>query len=167
MEASRQIHLDRHDAGGAKSSISWSNGSQEETVFCRQPGGSFLQHWVDLEYYETSKPTYTVTQFLQQGHTYSNKATPPNHLTFHGPSLFKPLQCPNWTFLAIKWGFQSCDWFIYNWVIGQWGHIGIPKQFRLLQKVQNVLKKTEHKGPLLKKTPTQPIKNGVIDWVPT
>ena len=25
-----------------------------------------------------SKPTPTVTHFLQQGHTYSNKATPPN-----------------------------------------------------------------------------------------
>ena len=27
------------------------------------------------------KPTPTVTHFLQQGHTYSNKATPPNSAT--------------------------------------------------------------------------------------
>jgi hypothetical protein len=28
--------------------------------------------------HRASKPTPTVTHFLQQGHTYSNKATPPN-----------------------------------------------------------------------------------------
>ena len=28
-----------------------------------------------------SKPTLTVTYFLQQGHTYSNKVTPPNSAT--------------------------------------------------------------------------------------
>ena len=31
-----------------------------------------------LSIYETSKPSSTVTHFLQQGHTYSNKATIPN-----------------------------------------------------------------------------------------
>jgi hypothetical protein len=33
-----------------------------------------------------------VTHFLQQGHTYSNKATPPNSATSHGASIFKPPQ---------------------------------------------------------------------------
>ena len=28
-----------------------------------------------------SKPTYTLTHFLQQGHTYTNKATPPSSAT--------------------------------------------------------------------------------------
>ena len=31
-----------------------------------------------LSIYETSKTTSTVTHFLQQGNTYSNKTTPPN-----------------------------------------------------------------------------------------
>ena len=31
--------------------------------------------------YETSKPISTETHFLQKGHTYSNKATPPNSAT--------------------------------------------------------------------------------------
>ncbi|ERE70557.1 calmodulin-regulated spectrin-associated protein 1 [Cricetulus griseus] len=35
----------------------------------------------DLNIYETSKPTSTVTHLLQQGSTYSNKATPPNSAT--------------------------------------------------------------------------------------
>ena len=30
---------------------------------------------MELEFWETSKPAYTVTHFLQQAHTYSNKAT--------------------------------------------------------------------------------------------
>jgi hypothetical protein len=38
------------------------------------------------DYYQTarrrvSKPTLTVTHFLQQSHTYSDKATPPNSVT--------------------------------------------------------------------------------------
>ena len=45
-------------------------------------------------------PPPTVTHFLQQGHTYSNKATPTptrSHLLIAptpGPSIFKPSQCP-------------------------------------------------------------------------
>jgi hypothetical protein len=52
----------------------------------RQPQGvSLLQAaknrvsllpWVELEY-RASTPTPTVMNFLQQGHTYSNKVTPP------------------------------------------------------------------------------------------
>ena len=54
---------DRHGVGeGAESSTTWSEGSQEEP----------------------SKPTYTVTHFLQQSHTSSNKATPPNSATPYG-----------------------------------------------------------------------------------
>ena len=34
--------------------------------------------------YETSKPAFTVTYFLQQDHTYSNKATLPNSATPFG-----------------------------------------------------------------------------------
>jgi hypothetical protein len=43
-----------------------------------------LPHWAELE---PSKPAYTMTHFLQQGHTYSNKATPPNSVTSYGPSI--------------------------------------------------------------------------------
>ena len=42
----------------------------------RQPGGGAIPHWAELERQKISKPTYVVTYFLQQGHTYSNKATP-------------------------------------------------------------------------------------------
>jgi hypothetical protein len=37
-----------------------------------------------------------VTYFLQQGYTFSNKATPPNSTTSGGPSTFKPPQFPMW-----------------------------------------------------------------------
>ena len=40
-----------------------------------------------MSIYETSKPASTVTHFLQQGHTYSNKATPPNCATPYMPSI--------------------------------------------------------------------------------
>ena len=43
----------------------------------RQPGGGSLPYWTELEHLESSKPAYIVTHFLQQGHTHSNKATPP------------------------------------------------------------------------------------------
>jgi hypothetical protein len=39
-----------------------------------------------------SKPIPTVTDFLQQGHTYSQKATHPNSTTPYAPSIFKPPQ---------------------------------------------------------------------------
>jgi hypothetical protein len=71
----------------------------QETDFPRQPGGGPLLKLArrgalfhtrgELEH-ETSKPTFTVTHFPQQGCTYSNKATPPNSDTSHGPSIFKP-----------------------------------------------------------------------------
>ena len=42
-----------------------------------------LPHWAELEH-RTSKPTLTVTHFLQ-GHT--SKDTPPNSVTTCGPSI--------------------------------------------------------------------------------
>jgi hypothetical protein len=36
-------------------------------------------------------PTPTVTHFLQQSCTYSNKATPPNSTIFYGTSLLKTI----------------------------------------------------------------------------
>ena len=38
-----------------------------------------------------SKPTLTVMHFLQ-GHTYSNKVIPPNHVSCHGLTTFSPPQ---------------------------------------------------------------------------
>jgi hypothetical protein len=40
----------------------------QETGFLRQPERGSLLHWVKLEH-RTSKPTPTVMDFLQQGHT--------------------------------------------------------------------------------------------------
>ena len=42
-----------------------------------------------IEKKKTSKPTSTLTHFLQQSHTHSNKATPPNRATSCGP-LWEP-----------------------------------------------------------------------------
>jgi hypothetical protein len=46
-------------------------GSQEEAL---------ISHWVGPK----NLPTYTVTHFLQQGHSYSKKATAPNSVTPYG-----------------------------------------------------------------------------------
>jgi hypothetical protein len=73
----RAVHLDLKASRRRLSSAS----SQERDT---------LSHWVKLEHVDVSKPAYTVTHFLQQGHTYSNKDTPPNSATSHGPSIFKP-----------------------------------------------------------------------------
>ena len=51
--------------------------SQEEALF---PQGWSLS-------IETSKPICTVTDFFQQGHAYSNKATPPNSVTPYGQAF--------------------------------------------------------------------------------
>jgi hypothetical protein len=50
-------------------------GSQEE-IDSPQLGGGSLLHKAEPEH-KTSKPTYTLTHFLQ-GHAYFNKATPPD-----------------------------------------------------------------------------------------
>jgi hypothetical protein len=52
-----------------------------------QLGGGSLPQWAE---HRTSKPSYLVTYFLQQAHTHSNKATPPNSAVSHEPSTFKP-----------------------------------------------------------------------------
>jgi hypothetical protein len=48
----------------------------EEDCPFRWLGGSFLLHRIEPEH-RTSRPTQTVTHFLQQGHTFLNKAIPP------------------------------------------------------------------------------------------
>ena len=55
---------------------------------------------------ETSKPAPIVTHFLQQGHTYSNKTTPPNSTPPYRPSIHShesmgaiPIQTPTGTLL--------------------------------------------------------------------
>lgn len=48
-------------------------------------------HWMELGH-RTSKSTSIVTHFLQEHHTYSDKATPPTSVTSHWPSIFKPPQ---------------------------------------------------------------------------
>jgi hypothetical protein len=61
-------HPGRHGAGGAESSTSCSKGKQEKTDS-------------QAARRRVSKSTPTVTQVLQQGYTYSKKATPPNSAT--------------------------------------------------------------------------------------
>jgi len=61
-------HSGKHSAGGAESSTSSSEGHSKKTV----------SHVIRRR---VSKPNPTVTHFLQQGHTYSNKTTPPNSVT--------------------------------------------------------------------------------------
>jgi hypothetical protein len=61
--------------------------------------GDCVQHWCSLSGYNTLKSAYTVTHFLQQGHSHSNKAIPPNstvpygvtikHMSLWRPYLFK------------------------------------------------------------------------------
>ena len=49
--------------------------------------GDWIPDWAEFEYLKTSKPTPTMIHLLQQGQTYSNKATPPNRATPRGPSI--------------------------------------------------------------------------------
>ena len=42
---------------------------------------SGLRYWASSVIYFTPKPDFVVTHFLQQGHTYSNKITPPKSVT--------------------------------------------------------------------------------------
>jgi hypothetical protein len=73
-------HPGRHDSGSAASSTSHSKAKQEKTGF-------------QTTRRNVSNPTFKVTDFFQQGHTYSNKAI--RHLLMmllHWPSIFKPPQ---------------------------------------------------------------------------
>jgi hypothetical protein len=45
-----------------------------------------LLHWAELEH-RTLKPALRMTYFLQQGHTYFKKDTPPNSVTLCGLSI--------------------------------------------------------------------------------
>jgi hypothetical protein len=65
----------RYGTGGAESSTSCSKGKQEKTGF-------------QAARIQVLNPISTVTQFLQQGHAYSNKATLLNS-PLPGPSIFK------------------------------------------------------------------------------
>jgi hypothetical protein len=60
-------HQGRHGAGGAESFTSYSE--------VHQKAGSYMVRR------RVSLSTSIVTYFLQQGHTYSNKAIPPNSAT--------------------------------------------------------------------------------------
>ena len=75
----------RHGAGGAESSTTWSEGSQEETWFSAL-GGALAVGVFEVHLHSDT--------FLQQGQTYSNKAILSNSATFHGPGIFKPPQIP-------------------------------------------------------------------------
>jgi hypothetical protein len=66
--SSRQGHVSVHGTGGAEKSTRRSKGRQEKT-------GSHMSTR------RVSKSTLTETHILQQSHTYSNKATPPNSAT--------------------------------------------------------------------------------------
>lgn len=81
-------------------STSWSQGSQEKTVS-------------QAARRSVSKPTPTVMHFLQQGHTYLNKATLPNIAASHGPSIFKPLHMTREHFLTYDhtWHDGNFCWF--------------------------------------------------------
>jgi hypothetical protein len=63
----------RYDAGGPESSISKSAGIRRR--LCITLG------------LKASKPTSSMTHFLQQVHTWANKAIPPNSATAYGASL--------------------------------------------------------------------------------
>jgi len=57
-------------------------------VFCRQLGRGSILPWAELKH--RTSPTPTVPYFLQQGHIYSNKLTPPDRATSCGLSILNP-----------------------------------------------------------------------------
>ena len=54
-------------------------------LYPQEEGDCVTRHSLSL--YETSTPTSAVTHFLQQGHTHSSKATPPNSAAPYRPSI--------------------------------------------------------------------------------
>ena len=71
----------------------WIKSWEFYNLILRQPGRDcllqtarkgFFPHWVEFKH-KTSRPTSTATYLLQQGHTHSYKATPPNSVTSPGP----------------------------------------------------------------------------------
>jgi hypothetical protein len=85
-----------------------------------------LLHWAELDHQEPSKSAYTVKLFLQQGHTYCNKATSFNSVTSHGPNIFKPPHKPTqrqynpirwWVFFLFIALFTFClPIFLYRYI---------------------------------------------------
>jgi hypothetical protein len=76
----------RHGYGkGAESSAYWSDCSLQRLSLLQT-----FRRRVSFTLGRASRPTPTMMHFLQQGHTYSNKATTPNSATFSGSSMFKP-----------------------------------------------------------------------------
>ena len=73
---------------------SWSRSSQEQTPF--HTGQSLHTKSPQIP------PTQRLIHFLQQGHTYFNKAAPPNKATSHGPKLFK---LPHFRSCLFSWCF--------------------------------------------------------------
>jgi hypothetical protein len=72
LEELRVLHLDLKAA------------AEDFYIFCRQLGGGSLFHTGQSLSIGASKPTRRVMNFLQQGHTHSNKATPPSSITSYG-----------------------------------------------------------------------------------
>ena len=62
---------------------------EEEEEEVDEEAGAEDTSWV---WHQLLKPQSSppVTHLLQQGHTLSNKATPPDRATSHGPSICKP-----------------------------------------------------------------------------
>jgi hypothetical protein len=50
-------------------------------------GGDCVTHWAEPEHIRDLKSVAPVTHFFQQGHTYSNKATPPNSATLYEQNI--------------------------------------------------------------------------------
>jgi hypothetical protein len=62
----------------AASRLSWHRQNWEFYIFIQR---LLVKDWLPGNWGESLKPTPTVTHLLQSGHTYSNKATPPNGAT--------------------------------------------------------------------------------------
>ena len=62
-----------------------------------QATGSELRPWAQLERRRPQSPPPTVTHFLLQVHSYSNKATPPSRDTLYGDTV-----------LPMTWGVIKC-----------------------------------------------------------
>ena len=91
-----------------ESSTTWFKGIQE-TVW--HTGCS-------LSIYESPNPASTVTHFLQQSHTHSNKATSPNSATSYRPSIqaHEDLRAnPVQTTTGSSTEHRDSHWRDYNW----------------------------------------------------
>ena len=103
----------KHGAGErCESSKSWSIGNSKWT-------GSLGIAWAQ----KTLKPTLTVTQFLQQGHTYSNQATPPNSANpyeFMGPIKSELQHYPSHSVILENTGLSKGCLCFFHLVMNMW-----------------------------------------------